>query len=70
MGATMRHAIGHSAITYLVWWKGVQASEQLFCGLVGKRNLVEGNPLPRFFSSHPNNQKWAALFGHNISKVF
>ena len=44
----------HSEITYLVGWKGVQASEQLFCGLVGERNLAGGNPLPRFFSSHPN----------------
>ncbi len=45
MGAmTVCVMLGHSAITYLVGWKGVQAGEQLFRGLVEeKKNLAGGN---------------------------
>ena len=56
--------LGHSAITYLVGWKGVQASEQLVCGLIEKKRTWQEviNPLLRFFlhTQALNNQKWAA----------
>ena len=74
MGATIVCVmLGHSAITYLVEWKGVQASEQLFCGLVGKKTWQEViNPFPRFFlhTQALNDQKMGCPFGHNISKFF